>query len=151
MVHLDLIVETLGDDVALGDRPEVDPVVRHHHTKGFLDPQVECTVHTPGNMPAQGAEATHHGALGLRLALLHALERLKGRGPQLLQLLLGRVVGRLERLGLGRRRPKSRPQAWKQKYRLSWEQISTNFASKRKLGRTTHPRPASSPTQGWRA
>jgi hypothetical protein len=27
-----------GNDVARGDRPEVDPVVRHHHTKGFLDP-----------------------------------------------------------------------------------------------------------------
>jgi hypothetical protein len=65
----------------------------------------------PGDMPAQGPEATRHGAPGLRFALLHALARLEGRVPQLLQLLLGRVVGCLECLGLGRRRPKSRPQA----------------------------------------
>jgi hypothetical protein len=26
--------------------------VRCHHAKGFLDHQVECAAHTPGNMPA---------------------------------------------------------------------------------------------------
>jgi hypothetical protein len=31
---------------------------------------------------------------------------------------------------------------------LSWERIPMNLASKRKLGRTTHPRPASSLTRG---
>jgi hypothetical protein len=36
-------------------------------------------VHTPGNMPAQGAEATRHGAPGLRFAFLDALARLEGR------------------------------------------------------------------------
>jgi hypothetical protein len=85
--------------------------VRRHHAKGFLDPQVECMAHMPGNMPAHGAEVTRHGAPGLRLSLLDALARLEGRGPQLLWLLLGGVVGRLESLGLGRRRPKSRPHA----------------------------------------
>jgi hypothetical protein len=68
-------------------------------------------MHTLGNMPAQGAEATRHGAPGMRLALLYALAQLEGRSPQLLQLLLGRVVGHLKRLGLGHRRPKSHLQA----------------------------------------
>jgi hypothetical protein len=83
--------------------------VRRHHAKGFLDPQVECMAHTLGNMPAQGMEATRHGAPGLRFALLNALARLEGRGLQLLHLMLGRVVGRLKHLRLGLRRPKSRP------------------------------------------
>jgi hypothetical protein len=61
-------------------------------------------------MPAQGAEATRHRAPGLRFAFLDALARLEGRGPQLFQLLLGGVVGRLDHLRLGRRRPKRRLQ-----------------------------------------
>jgi hypothetical protein len=72
---------------------------------------VKCTVHTLGNMPAQGAEATRHRAPGLRFALLDPLARLKSVGLQLFQLLLGGVVGRLDRLCLGRRRPESRLQA----------------------------------------
>jgi hypothetical protein len=36
--------------------------VRLHHAEGLLDPQAECTSHTPGNMTAQGPEATRHGA-----------------------------------------------------------------------------------------
>jgi hypothetical protein len=62
-------------------------------------------------MPSQGTEATRHGAPDLRFAFLNALACLEGRGPQLFHLLLGGVVGRLDRLRLGRRRPKSRPQA----------------------------------------
>jgi hypothetical protein len=37
-------------------------------------------MHTLGNMPAQGEEATRHGTPSLRLAFLDALARLKGRG-----------------------------------------------------------------------
>jgi hypothetical protein len=48
-----------------------------------------------GDVPAEGTEATCHGAPGLRLAFFNPLARHKGSGLQLLQLLLGRVVGRL--------------------------------------------------------
>jgi hypothetical protein len=65
----------------------------------------------PGNVPAQGMKATCHRTPGLRFALLDALTRLDGCSPQLFYLLLGGVVGRLDRLCLGRRRPESRPQA----------------------------------------
>jgi hypothetical protein len=93
--------------------------VRRHHAKGFLDPQVECTAHAQGNMPAQGTEATRHGTPGLRLALLDALARLESHDLERFQLLLGGVVGRLDCLRLGHRRPESRPQAWKQEHELS--------------------------------
>jgi hypothetical protein len=83
VVHLNLIVDTNGNDVACGDRLEVDLVVRLYHAKGFLDPQVECTVHTLSNMLAQGAEMTHHRTPGLHFAFLDALARLEGHGPQL--------------------------------------------------------------------
>jgi hypothetical protein len=53
-------------------------------------------------MPAQSGEATCHRALDLHFAFLDALACLEGRGPQLFQLLLGGVVGRLDRLRLGR-------------------------------------------------
>jgi hypothetical protein len=43
-----------------------------------------------------------HGTSGLRLAFFNPLERRKGGGLQLLQLLLKRVVGRLDGLHLGR-------------------------------------------------
>jgi hypothetical protein len=85
--------------------------VRLHHAEGLLDPQAEHTSHTPGNMTAQGTEAARHGALGLHVALLHALTRLEGHIPQVFQLLLRGVVGCLDCLVLGRRRPKIRPQA----------------------------------------
>jgi hypothetical protein len=85
--------------------------VRHHHAKGFLDPQVKSVAHALSDVPAQGAEMTHHGAPGLRLAFLNPLARLEGDGLQLLQLPLRRVVGRLYGLSLGRRVPESRPQA----------------------------------------
>jgi hypothetical protein len=70
-----------------------------HHAKGFLYSQVK------------GTAATRHQAPGLHVALLDPLACLYGGGPQLLQLLLRGVVGRLEGLCLGRRVPKSVPQA----------------------------------------
>jgi hypothetical protein len=76
--------------------------VRHHHAKGFLDPQVKGAVHALRDVPAEGAETTRHGAPGLRLAFLDPLACLEGGGLQLLELLLRRVVGRLDGLRLGR-------------------------------------------------
>jgi hypothetical protein len=73
-----------------------------HHVKGFLDPQVECAVHALSDVPAQSAETTRHGAPGLRLTFFNTLARLKGGDLHLLQLLLRRVVGRLDGLRLGR-------------------------------------------------
>jgi hypothetical protein len=76
--------------------------VRNHHAKGLLDPQVKGATHALGDVPTEGAETTRHGAPGLRLAFFNPLTRLEGSGLQLLQLLLGRVVGRLYGLCLGR-------------------------------------------------
>jgi hypothetical protein len=76
-----------------------------------LDPQVERAPHTLGNMPAQGTKTTCHGTPSLCLAFLDALARLEGRDLQLFQLMLGGVVGHLNGLCLGRRRPESCPQA----------------------------------------
>jgi hypothetical protein len=59
---------------------------------------VQRPAHAPGDVPAKGAQAAC-----LRLALLHGLAGLEGCGAQLQQLLLGGVVGGLQRLGpLGR-------------------------------------------------
>jgi hypothetical protein len=80
-----------------------------HHAEGLLDPQVERTSHMPGDMTAQGTETARHGALGLHTTLLHAPTRLEGSISQVFQLLMRGVVGCLDRLGLGHRRPKSRP------------------------------------------
>jgi hypothetical protein len=85
--------------------------VRHHHAKGFLNPQVKCVPHTLGDVPAQGVKTARHGTFGLHLAFLDALARLKGGGLQLFQLLLGGVVGCPDGLRLGRRCPESRLQA----------------------------------------
>jgi hypothetical protein len=38
-IHLHLVVDANRNDVAYGDGPEIDPVVRCHHAKGFLDPR----------------------------------------------------------------------------------------------------------------
>jgi hypothetical protein len=73
-----------------------------HHTKRLLDTQVKGVAHAPGDMPTEGAEAAHHRAPSLRLAFLDLLACLEGGGPQLLQLLLRGVVGRLDSLSLGR-------------------------------------------------
>jgi hypothetical protein len=60
---------------------------------------VKGVAHALGDVPAEGAETTRHGAPGLHLAFLDPLARLEGSG---LQLLHGRVVGRLYDLCLGR-------------------------------------------------
>jgi hypothetical protein len=101
-VHRHLVVNADGDDVARGDGLEVDLVVGSHHAESLLDTQVKGAAHVPGNVPTEGAEATRHRAPSLRLTLLDLLARLEGGGPQLLQLLLRGVVGRLDSLSLGR-------------------------------------------------
>jgi hypothetical protein len=94
-----------------GDSLEVDLVVGSHHTESLLDTQVKGAVHALGNVPTEGVEATRHRAPSLRLAFLDLLARLEGGGPQILQLLLRGVVGRLDSLSLGRRVPQGGPQA----------------------------------------
>jgi hypothetical protein len=55
------------------------------------------------HVPAKGAQADGQRAPSLRLALLHGPASLEGCGVQLQQLLLGGVVGGLQRLSsLGR-------------------------------------------------
>jgi hypothetical protein len=53
----------------------------------------------------------------LRFTFLDRLAGLEGGGPQLFQLLLRRVVGRLLCLGPGGRVPQGGPQAWKPRTR----------------------------------
>jgi hypothetical protein len=85
--------------------------VGYHHAEGLLEAQVKGAAQALGDMPTEGAKATRHRAPGLHVALLDVLARLVGGGPQLLQLLLRGVVGRLEGLCLGRQVPQSVPQA----------------------------------------
>jgi hypothetical protein len=80
-------------------------VVGSHHAESLLDTQMKGLAHTPGDVPTESAEATRYRAPSLRLAFLDLLARLEGGGPQLLQLLLRGVVGRLDSLSLGRRVP----------------------------------------------
>jgi hypothetical protein len=75
--------------------------VGSYHTEGLLDAQVKTAAHVLGDVPAEGAEATCHRAPDLRLALIDRLAHLEGGGPQLFQLLLRGVVGRLDSLRLG--------------------------------------------------
>jgi hypothetical protein len=110
-VHRHLVLDTGPDDVARGDSLEVDLVVRRHHAKGLLDAQVKGAAHAPGDMPAESTKATRHRAPSLCLAFLDLLAGLEGGNPQLLQLLLRGVVGRLHSLSLGRRVPQGDPQA----------------------------------------
>jgi hypothetical protein len=77
-------------------------VVRRHHAKGLLDAQVKGAVHTSSDMPTESTKVTRHRASSLHLAFLDLLARLEGGGPQLLQLLLRGVLGRLHSLSLGR-------------------------------------------------
>jgi hypothetical protein len=72
---------------------------------------MEGTAHALGDMPPKGAQAARQRAPGLCLALLDPLVGLEGGGPQLLQLLLRGVVGRLHGLSLGGRVPQGSPQA----------------------------------------
>jgi hypothetical protein len=110
-VHRHLVIDADGNDVAYGNGLEVDLVVGSHHAEGLLDAQVKGAAHALGNMPAEGAKATRHRALGLHITLFDPLARLEGGGSQLLQLPLRGVVGHLEGLCLGRRVPKSVPKA----------------------------------------
>jgi hypothetical protein len=72
---------------------------------------VQRPAHPFGDMAAEGAQAAGQRAPGLRLALLHGSTGLEGCIAQLLQLLLGGVVGGLKRLGLLNRVPKRGAQA----------------------------------------
>jgi hypothetical protein len=107
----------LGEKFNLVVTPIPPPSRRHqgpfrdHHAEGLLDAQVKGAVQALGDMPTEGVKATHHQAPGLHVTLLDILARFKGGGPQLLQLLLRGVVGRLEGLCLGRQVPQSVPQA----------------------------------------
>jgi hypothetical protein len=79
--------------------------VGSHHAKGLLNAQIKGAVHASGNVPTEGAETTRHRAPGLHLAFFDLLAHLEGGGPQLLQILLRGVVGRLDSLRMGRRVP----------------------------------------------
>jgi hypothetical protein len=85
--------------------------VGRHNAESLLDAQVKGAAHAPGDMPTEGAEATCYRPPSLRLPFLDLQAGLEGGGPQLLQLLLCEVVGRLESLSLGRRVPQGGPQA----------------------------------------
>jgi hypothetical protein len=83
-----------------------------HHPEGLLDAQMKRPAHTPGDVVAKGAQAAGQRATGLCLALLHGPAGLEGCIAQLLQLLLGGVVGGLQRLSPLSRVPQSGAQAW---------------------------------------
>jgi hypothetical protein len=85
--------------------------VGRHHAKGLLDAKMKGVMHALGDVPTEGALATRQRALGLRLAFFNLLADLEGGSPQLLQLLLRGVVGRLHSLVLGGRIPQGGPQA----------------------------------------
>jgi hypothetical protein len=72
---------------------------------------VKGAAHTPGDVPTERAETARHRAPSLRLAFLDLPACLEGGGPQLLQVLLRGVVGRLDSLILGRRVSQGGPQA----------------------------------------
>jgi hypothetical protein len=82
-----------------------------HHAEGLLDAQVERATHAPRDVPAKGAQAAGQRASSLRLALFDGLAGLEGCGTQLHQLLLGGVVGGLQRLGPIGRMPQRGAQA----------------------------------------
>jgi hypothetical protein len=85
--------------------------MRSHNPEGLLDAKVQRPVHTPGDVPAEGAQAAGQRATGLRLALLYGPAGLEGRRAQLQQLPLGGVVGGLQRLGPLSRVPQRGAQA----------------------------------------
>jgi hypothetical protein len=108
-VHRHLFFNADRDDVARGYGLEVDLVVGRHHAKGLLDAQMKGAAHALGDVPTEGAHATRQQAPGLCLAFFNLLADLEGGSPQLLQLLLRGVVGRLYSLGLGGRIPQGGP------------------------------------------
>jgi hypothetical protein len=85
--------------------------VGSHHTERLLDTQVKGVAHALGDVPTEGAETALHRPPSLCLTFLNLPACLEGGGPQLLQLLLIGVVGRLNSLSLGRRVPQGGPQA----------------------------------------
>jgi hypothetical protein len=85
-------------------------MVGGHHTKRLLDAQVKGAAHELCDVPTKSVEAARHQTPGLRLALLDFLAGLEGGGPQLFQLLLRGVVGRLHSLSLGCRGSQGSPQ-----------------------------------------
>jgi hypothetical protein len=111
VVHLHLVVDADGNDVAGRDRLEVHLVARHYHAEGFLAPLVKGAAHALSDVPTQSAKTTRHGTPVLQLALLNLLARLEGGDLHLFQLLLRGVVGHLDGLCLSRRVPKSYLQA----------------------------------------
>jgi hypothetical protein len=76
-----------------------------------MDVEVQHSAHAPGDVPAKGAQAAGQRAPSLRLALLHGLAGLEGRGVQVQQLLLRGVVEGLQRLGTVGRMPQRGAQA----------------------------------------
>jgi hypothetical protein len=82
-----------------------------HHAEGLLDAQVKGAAHAPGDMPTEGAQVTRQRAPGLHLTFFNRLAGLEGSGPQLFQLLLRGVVGRLHSLGLSGRVSQGVPRA----------------------------------------
>jgi hypothetical protein len=60
---------------------------------------MQRSAHASDDVAAKGAQTAGQRAPGPRLALLHGPASLEGRSAQLLQLLLGGVVGGLQRLG----------------------------------------------------
>jgi hypothetical protein len=85
--------------------------MRSYHSERLLDGKVQSPAHAPGDMPAKGAQAASQRAPSLLLALIHGLACLEGRRTQLQQLLLGGVVGGLQRLGPVGRVPQRDAQA----------------------------------------
>jgi hypothetical protein len=85
--------------------------VGRHHAKSLLDAQMKGAAHALGDVPAEGAQATRQRAPDLRLTFFNLLMNLEDGSPQLLQLLLRGVVGRLHSLSLGGRIPQGGPQA----------------------------------------
>jgi hypothetical protein len=83
-----------------------------HHSEGLLDAQLQRPAHPLGDMATKGTQAAGQGAAGLCLALLDGAAGLEGRIAQLPQLLLGGVVGILQRLGPLSRVPQGGAQAW---------------------------------------
>jgi hypothetical protein len=73
--------------------------VGSYHSEGLLDAQTQCSAHPLGDVAAKGAQAAGQRAAGLCFTLLHGLAGFESRTTQLLQLLLGGVIGSLQRLG----------------------------------------------------
>jgi hypothetical protein len=56
-LHRHLVLDALGDNLALRHGFEVDLVMRPHHSEILLDAEVQSPAHAPGDVPAEGAQA----------------------------------------------------------------------------------------------